>query len=252
MTIVSDAIQPPGDVMRRLADLERQVAELRAARGLSASEINSGNLVVTGGTIKVVDPAGHLIAQIGFVGVAAGKSIYGIRVFRATGAESLFSYSAEDGLFDIVGLKDQTGHTIVADDAVTQQGLATPYLSSPLGMSWNGGTIPLMPGTTSNVFTGLWEGQIPMTHPRIRVLALVGGDDGATAGEARMVVAGVAMPTLTVPAGAPVFLNETYNVPGWRTDIPYLAESNMRLEVRRTAGAGRMVATIYSFFGKQS
>src|SRR5215813_2574377 len=49
MMIPADVVQNQGDVMRRLADLERQVRELAAARSLDASASGAGgNLTITG------------------------------------------------------------------------------------------------------------------------------------------------------------------------------------------------------------
>lgn len=59
MTVVSDAAQSPGDVMRRLAELERRVEQLSTARRLEAAAIGSGGMRVKGGRILIQDAAGN-------------------------------------------------------------------------------------------------------------------------------------------------------------------------------------------------
>lgn len=61
MTVISDQAPPGQDyILRRLADLERQVRELSAARGLEAATIK-------GGSLRVVDDTGALKVLVGLL-----------------------------------------------------------------------------------------------------------------------------------------------------------------------------------------
>jgi hypothetical protein len=58
VTINPDAAFSRGDVMRRLADLERQVADLSTARRLESASIGTGGLSVRGGHVIIQDASG--------------------------------------------------------------------------------------------------------------------------------------------------------------------------------------------------
>jgi len=58
--IVSDAAASRGDIMRRLADLERQLRELAAGRRLEAATIGAGGVRVKGGSIRIQDVDGEV------------------------------------------------------------------------------------------------------------------------------------------------------------------------------------------------
>ncbi len=60
MTLPSDAAVSRGDIMRRLADLERAVSLLAAARSLEASQVGAGGVLVTGDGSVIVQGTGAL------------------------------------------------------------------------------------------------------------------------------------------------------------------------------------------------
>src|SRR5699024_9477114 len=56
MGVISDQAQSPGDVMRRLAELERAVDRLRNARVLENAAVGTGGLRVhSGGSVRIQD-----------------------------------------------------------------------------------------------------------------------------------------------------------------------------------------------------
>jgi hypothetical protein len=66
MTLISDQAPPRDDyLLRRLADLERQVKELAAARRLEAATIGAGGITIKGGALRVLDDSGDLVVQLG-------------------------------------------------------------------------------------------------------------------------------------------------------------------------------------------
>jgi hypothetical protein len=89
VTINPDAAFSRGDVMRRLADLERQVADLSTARRLEAASIGTGGLSVRGGHVIIQDASGvetmrlstdglsltGLLAVLGSIDVEGGGDI---------------------------------------------------------------------------------------------------------------------------------------------------------------------------------
>lgn len=66
MTVISDQAPPGQDhIMRRLADLERQVREMAAGRRLEAASVGAGGITIKGGSLRVLDEAGELVVQLG-------------------------------------------------------------------------------------------------------------------------------------------------------------------------------------------
>jgi hypothetical protein len=60
MTSIGDLGKSHGDIMRRLAELEREVKQLRTGRRLEAASIGRGGLVLRGGKLQII--GGEIIA----------------------------------------------------------------------------------------------------------------------------------------------------------------------------------------------
>lgn len=65
MTTISDGAFSQGDVMRRIADLERMVANLSTSRRLESASIGQGGVSITNGAVKIYDADDFVRAQIG-------------------------------------------------------------------------------------------------------------------------------------------------------------------------------------------
>lgn len=246
--IPSDQIPPGQDyLMRRLTDLERQVRELAAGRRLEAATIGAGGLTVQGGGEVVIrDTDGRRIIRLGRVPFGDGSTKPGLVAFRTTADGGTAAMSLFDGIFAVW---DRKGNIVMSTDEASGQGAGRPYLpAAHFGISFNSELFGQIPGTTSGAFVGLLETRTPATHPRLRLLAYVGGTDGPTTAEGRMFVNG----TVVATSGGDGWINAFVAVPGWGTTVGYLEEIEIRLEVRRTAGTGRAIGQVYACYGVES
>jgi hypothetical protein len=259
MTVASDAAQSNGDVMRRLAELEAEVRQLRAERRLEAATIGAGGLTirdsggvdVRGGTVRFFSADGQLRIYLGpftYPGFPTGT---GFQFFRDTN-KLVMSLEGANPQNQFWAIRSENGSIIFSDDAASGKGMATPWLAHSMGPSVNADTIPQIPGTTQGVFSGVMEASVPLTHPKIRLLALVASSDGATAGEGRWIVDGTVVgSTVVVPAGGAQFISQTVDVPGW-ADRAQHDEVSVQVQARRTAGTGRVVVAVYALYCRQS
>lgn len=232
--IPSDLAQSRGDIMREIADLKRQIQELRAERKLGASTIESG-------TLRVVDNNGTIVALIGDL----SEFSPGQRGFwlgrpgpEPSQAISVFG-TGEGGDSGFVGVWDREGNYIVTDDAESGRGLGRPYLPVTFAEI----TAPTAT-TTSATFTDLAIGYGPLHHPVLYVLLLVQSGAG-TAGEARITLNGAAVGAVAT-IGTAVFTTATigpFDVP---TPPDYSQINDFRIQARRTAGANSVGVRVIS------
>jgi len=89
---IGELATSPGDVMRRLRDLERQLRELRSARSLEASTIGRGGLRIKGGNLEVTDAGLIIIRDGGDFNIEDGGRL---RWFDPTGNLRMEMRSAE-------------------------------------------------------------------------------------------------------------------------------------------------------------
>lgn len=269
--IDSDAVQSSGDVMRRLADLERKVRELEAGRRLEAATIGRGGLTIrdTGG-VTIRDGGGVTVRDGGDLNVEGGE----LRVRDTNGAERLYfgplnysgaapgvgwlfrrhsggiAFSLEGSNRDnqFVAIRDEAGSIVVSDDAAAGQGLATPYIPlQAVPTSWHASR---QQTTTSGTFTPLWTVTGARQHPRLRVYLMVQCDAGVSA-EIRVhdpststVIAG---PTTTA-AGAFTYVTLTGALPAGA----HLAQIKLDVEMRVASGAGTVGTSLIYALGVQS
>lgn len=234
--IPSDQIPPGPDwIMRRLADLERQVRELTAGRRLEASSISAGGVTVDGGgTIRVLHDDGTLMVIAGRVETNVGpidtlqfRALDGTQLFRAQ--SNLFGY--EDWT-----LQDGEGNVLVAmvptQDGVRGRGLLRPYIPGAFA-SMSTPTDSTSSGTFTTLQKAVWLKQHPAA--RMWVLSAV----TSTTAEIRWRVA--SGPDAGTVIGGPVTLtNGTVHAAYGPFTIPggHMAEFSLDLEGRVASGAG--------------
>lgn len=230
-----------------------------AVSGGGSISVNGGDVNVTsggvtvssGGTLRVVHAASG-----GQNLIYAGPALVGLDevsafiLRRPDGTLMFLAYGSNVGGDGFWAHYDKGENIVVSDDGVTAHGLATPYLNSgPFGTSFNTETAPLLPGTINATFTAVHEGYIPLTHPRIRVLALIATDVGGTTGEGKVLLDGVQIGTTV---SATNWVDVTASVPGWATTRTFLQEVKIEVQVRRTGGTGRVLGQMYACYGVQS
>lgn len=96
MSNLSDPMMSQGDVMRRLADLERQLRELQTARRLESASIGRGGLrVKDGGRIEVIDDDGGIAFSASADGLTLDGLLRVIGDIRAEGGGRIRYIDAE-------------------------------------------------------------------------------------------------------------------------------------------------------------
>lgn len=185
-----------------IADLRRQLKELRQEIAfLRSSQDVVGNSTISGGRRLVVADGGGIRLE-----AADGTVIF--EMLSSTGnpepdgdpqpmvlmrrADGTVALSLEDplpnldGYRQILRLWDRSGNEIFAEDATGGEGLARPYLTTPLFPArytdWQ--------ATTSATFETVWHGYISKHNPRIWLDVRHTSDEPATSGTLRVLADG--------------------------------------------------------------
>lgn len=239
--IESDLAQSRGDIMREIADLKREIRELRAERRLGASTIAAG------GTLRVVDSNGTVVAMIGNLAEVAGEGQQGFWLGRpglsTSQAISVFG-TGEGGDLGFVGLWDRAGVYIVTDDAESGQGLARPYLSMTMGDFL---TVP--PTITSGTFVDVAVGLAAIHHPVLVANVLVYSSTGVTTGEAQLAINGTPVGTPISIAGGEFGSRDIGPFELGPARPAYDQLVGISVQARRTAGAGQIGVRVLSMLG---
>lgn len=128
----------PGWINRRFRDIDQQLRELRAAKGLAASTVAPGGSVFVKGLLKIVgalDLTGTLSMKSsdGLELVRMGDMQFGrgLAFTRENGVDAfVFRKSFENSEQQDWSLKDRAGNGIVEENALGT-GLGKPYLEHP-------------------------------------------------------------------------------------------------------------------------
>lgn len=229
-------INQPADLDRTLADLQRQVDELKHLVSLTTSR---GSLILPAGTnLGVVDVDGQILVFVGSFQTLRpdGQQEQGVRINRDDGSAVLtvqnFTGTAE-GYQQFLALWDRAQQIILSDDTASGNGLARPYVPIPLTETrhtdW--------PKVTDAAFVPVWDSSFfYKVNARAWVDLRVGSDVSGTTGEVRVLVDGVQVGT-TQTVG--------FTIEGKRVGpfvVPGKAYTSHTIEVqaRRTAGTGNI------------
>lgn len=253
----SDMVPPgQGSLMRRLADLERQIREMQASRRLEAATIGVGGLTVKGGTISVKDdgaisaeyPNGTEAFHVGAMMLSDGTPIHGVDIRRPGGEPAFWTYGTDEGVSSFWGLYDKKGNYVITDDAWTGRGLARPYIPLQVG-DW---ASPPTATTTSGVFQDLAAGLSAIQHPVMYGYLLVRASDATTAGETRICIDDNPVgPVFTISAGS---FGDAYLGP-FAVNVAETNYGNIHrisVQARRTAGSGTIGVRVLSLLGLES
>ena len=234
--------KPPPNAVNAIGKNIKDIAKLSRTPRSVATTVDRGNWVFKDRN------TGQIIVKFGDSIINPGNTVWDF--WRGNNGRLALSINGLVNQF--VEIRDNVGNIVFSDDASSEQGLATPYLNIPMGLSFNANNVPLMPFTVSGSFESLWECSPPLTHPRISILALVSNNDSTSTGGARITISGNQVgSTVSVGAGG-TFVDQVVDIPDWGVTTGYLAELSLRLECRRLTGSGHIVAVIYSCYGKQS
>lgn len=237
---------------RRLADLERQVRELRAARRLEAASVGAGGLrIVQGGRFAMDTPAGVRMIDVGKIddgrfNHADGRPQQASFMRREDGSLMFgcFAYPpSPSGETQAWTFYDRTGNVILAEDTASGQGLARPALPVPMGPSYQGGW-DYWPRNANTTMAELWTGQIYKQQPKVVVVARTSMDTSGATGFLELKINGVAQgspQSVSFSVGYLTF--GPYPIPGDHMD-----QIEIVLQGRRSAGTGAIRATIHSAY----
>jgi hypothetical protein len=250
---VADQLDP-GAINRRLADLERQVKELRAAKRLEAATIGAGGLTIAAqGGLRVVDGFGNLLQFIGALSVGlspSGDTQYGVLWYRQNddgtlGAPLLTVYTSSGVLPQTLGLFDAAGNNLWTDDGTSGQGIGRPYLELGMERSDNANWI----GTSSGTYQDMYFGRPIHQHPKVVASGLAICPTGVNAS--------IQLTANATPIGSTAITGATSVVQPWSIGSVtwpggHMAAIDTRLQARITSGSGTVQVALSNFFGQQS
>jgi hypothetical protein len=243
-----------GGVNRRLAQLEREVRELRAAKRAEATTIGSGGLYVTAsGGVYVTDDSGNLVLVLGALTqtLIGGAAQYGFILSRqnadgSAGKAAMTMWNSTGGMPQTLGLLDAQGNDLWTDDGVAGQGIGRPYLSFPVAPANTAAGQATNAGSWANLFFAA----VPKQQPVIAMGGAATTPTGVT-GQLRLweAASGTQIGSTVTVAGAPGGVAWAIQgaVPGNHMDT-------LQIEVQGqiTGGAGSITATVFTAYGRQS
>lgn len=144
------ASQLPPDattLARRIATLEREVRELRAARRLEAATVGAGGVRVTaGGRLAMDTPPGVRVVDVGAIrderfNHSDGTPQQAIWMRREDGTDVFTCFGGIGDATQAWAFWDRQDNPVIADDTVSGSGLARPYLPVPMAPAYQGAGI---------------------------------------------------------------------------------------------------------------
>jgi len=245
----------PQDIDALAAQLRRLQAQLDSLRG-SASARNTtvsgggGFTIKDGGRFRVVDPDGDVLVDAGaFTEYAPrldGKPQVGWALRRDSGELAAICYTNVSGTKQAWQWFDLSGNVILADDAVSNTGLARPYVPWTFGLArdtdW--------PGSTSATYQDLWRGEVFRQHPQLKWSIGLTTSTSGTTGDVRVLVDGTQVGTTRAATFSSVLLASETNA---ITSIGGHETSHIvTVQARRTAGTGAVQVGVFGLWGVQS
>lgn len=235
----------PTDLLAIIADLKKRVEFLEKGARAGATAIDSGSMRIINGSLTV-----GANDELFF-----GNTFYGTDeatgwVWKRSNQNPVFFLAGDAANDQYFALLDDSGNVIMADDGAANQGLALPYV--PIGFTEHSNILPTNT-TTSGTFTSLVTSHFYKQHPKITVFVLARSSDGTTTGELQLRngtggIAPMSGVVATVSAGF-YGLVTLGPVP---VDGSHLAEIEIEVQARRTAGAGTIGIRVFGAYGVQS
>ncbi len=248
------ADQLPGgtqQMARDIADLKKQVRELRAARRLENAAVGAGGLrVVNGGRLAMDTPGKVRMVDIGKIGDASynhgdGSPQQAVQLRRDDGSlfMACFSYPPSGFETQAWSFYDRSGNVILAEHTNSGQGLARPYLPVNLGPAYEG-SWDYWPRTSGTTTTRLWQGRFYKQLPRIVLVMQASMDTSGATGVIEMTVGGTVRASANVGFSVSYFTLGPYDLDSW----DHMQQVDIVAQGRRTAGTGTLRAALYSAY----
>lgn len=220
---------------RKVADLERQVRELRAARRAENTSLSSGRF-------RVLRPDGTTIVGVG----TWSDGSYGAELRRDDGTLAIGVSGQGADYDDMVRVFSRDGHTIVMDDAWADGFLGRPWIP-----------IPMTPGvsfthtTWATTHSGIWWRQHAVLDVDLSVYA-----PASTTAEMRLMAR---INGALVQLGATfTATNNQERFSAWRVSSTDLAGTQhgtripVIVQTQRTAGTGTCLAYVHGLYGSNT
>lgn len=207
-----------------------------------------GDLVLNAGMLKVVDAQGQIIAMIGrldgFTPKSDGSPQIGTYFGRDSGEAAGYCMTTVAGGLQTWQWTDRGGQGVIADDAISGNSLARPYMTGAMGRArytdW--------PTTTSSTFEDIWIGPWARVNPNIQVTVGATSTASGTTGQVRVMIDGSTQVDSTLSVGFGYGFNSFYGaVPGGNH-----SSHTVTIQARRTAGTGAIAAGFAGMQGYQS
>lgn len=247
--------QIPGgtqQMARDIAELKRQVRELRAARRLENASVGKGGMkIVSGGRLSMDTPSGVRMVDNGQINNtdynhSDGSTQQAMFHKREDGSLmfACFSYPPLGSETQAWKWFDRTGNVVFAEDTNSGMGLARPYLPVPMGPGYDGGW-DYWPRAASTSTSQLWSGRFYKQLPNIVVVVKASMDTSGGNGTIELTVGGTVQGTAQ---------NLGFSV-GYITLGPYslasydhMQQVDIVVQGRRTSGTGALRASLYSAY----
>lgn len=235
-----DQLPPDANyLMQRLANLEREVRELRAARSAEATTIGAGGQTITGGFLRML----HAGVEIVFIGRDANNTPI-FRLRYPDGNTMFFTYliTGEGWYF---AWCDQQGNILVSSDAISGQGLARPYIPIP----WypRDDQYSFYSTTISTSFQTCDEVRWVKQHPIVNLVMSTKTSDGVSTGSWQVLQDGI-----TVVASGSIAATGTGVSVRFAVTGSHMSPLSLDVQLKRNTGAGSVGALIKSVTGEQS
>ena len=238
-------------LIQRIRDLERAVTELRSAAGIRNSTISGGQglTVKDGGQLRLVDPDGTVLLELGALPEQPprldGKPQVGWIFRRDNGEMAAFCLTNVVGGVQSWSWTDRGGHGVLADDAFSSFGLASPYVPLVHGPA----RIADWYSSTSATFEAIVRADFSQQHPTYWATFQCWASTAGTTGEVRVMLDGVQLgSTVPVVNGSVTLTTEG----GPATGNTWHGSRVLTIEARRTAGTGNILLSVSGIEGQQS
>lgn len=252
-------INPPiRDLASILTDIRKQLRKLQTARPLEKATISKGGITIQdGGSLRVVDSDGHVVAIIGALPSPTydrvdGTPQPGVLFNREDGSLAMVLADLNPGsppFKQSVQILDRNNRVVVADDTNSGTGLAVPHLAASALGNTNTAT---WPATTNATWTAIANGYHEVQNPKLGwVISLEA--DANTTGQFRLMIGGVQIGTTQTLAGGASGAFATWApAAALVTGVSIGTIAFVELDAQRTVGTGTIRAQVQWLSGVQS
>jgi hypothetical protein len=239
-------------LIAQMRDLQRQINDLRGSAAARNTTISGGSglRITDGGQIRVYDPDGDNIFSVGaltdYPPRPDGKPQVGWVMRRDSGELAAYCLTTVSGVKQAWVWTDMAGHGVLADDVISEVGLAAPYIP------WAGGLaqVDAWPSSTSATYEGLHRAQVWRQHPRVEISVGCWATTPGTTGDVRFVLDGTTIgPVKPAVNGVVSLSSDIASVTGIGS---HLTRHTLTIEARRTAGTGAIRVGLFGIWGLQS